>query len=150
MCGRTAAWEAMPVEERALRFGRLGLSRSGVVPPCSRVCVAWCSCRTTRPPRSRADAGLPGPLHDAQPAVPWDGPATGETSRDDRSDRPRTTRRLSCGVVVPVPKTLPGAVTLGSVLRGEHHLTADVVVVEVAPVRGRGRTTRRVRARSSC
>jgi choline dehydrogenase-like flavoprotein len=129
LCGSATAWEAMPIGERSTRFERLGHSRLGVARTLFQGVrrLVLLSYYTTAD--GRADAGLLEPLHAREPAFDWEGPAVGATSRDDEpiARVPRGAERAAWGSHQRKP--VPGAVTLGSTLTGEHHLTADVVVV---------------------
>jgi choline dehydrogenase-like flavoprotein len=70
--------------------------------------------------------GYRGPLHDRRPAVPWEGPALGETT-----DAEPIAREKARAISLRSPRIdpLPLGVVMGSALGGETRVRADVCVV---------------------
>ena len=84
-------------------------------------------------PAVQASLGHRGPLHGRPPAVPWEGPAPGESRDDEPIARTAGTERVRPPVrsdALPVaPPVGRGRIVTGRLLGGDVRRTADAVVI---------------------
>ena len=119
----------LPADQRAQAFEQWGTSPLPLARTAYQAIRQLVLATYYGTPQASRSLGLRPPLHTREPAVPWEGPAPGERTLDTEP----VARRPAHGGLVPgsspEPRPIPPAVTLGSTLRGELSLRADVVIV---------------------
>jgi choline dehydrogenase-like flavoprotein len=120
---------ALPPEERARAFEQWGTSSIPVARTAYQAIRQLVLATYYATPQASRSLGLRPPLHTREPEVPWEGPATGERTLDTEPVARRPSRSGPVPGASPEARPIPPAVTLGSTLRGELSLRADVVIV---------------------
>jgi choline dehydrogenase-like flavoprotein len=75
------------------------------------------------------ELGVLPPLHTRAPAFDWEGPAPGAVTLDTEPVARSPRRAAPVPGATPKPRPIPAVVTLGSGVRGEQRLSADIVVI---------------------
>ena len=80
-------------------------------------------------PRAHRELGVLLPLHMRVPAFDWEGPVPGALTLDSEPVARSPQRTGPVPRATPAPRPIPAAVTIGSGVRGDEHVSADVVVI---------------------
>jgi choline dehydrogenase-like flavoprotein len=120
---------ALPAGERAGAFEQWGTSSLPLARTAYQGIRQLVLATYYSTPQARRALGLRPPLHTREPAVSWEGPAPGERTLDSEPIARRPSRAGPVPGASPAPRPLPSGVTLGSTLRGDVTLRADVVIV---------------------
>jgi len=118
---------SLPETERAEAFAGWGTSAIGVARTAHQAIRQFVISTYYTLPEARARIGVRPPLHTRMPAVSWEGPVPGERTLDSEPVA-RVPRGTFQPPSVPDGKLRPG-ITLGSAVRGDLRITADVIIV---------------------